>query len=126
MPDDPILCAALETSSSHEALAAGTAATTATPLPGPDVLVDLTVPDGGGYVSLTLKDVHTTFVVYASGVTTLKLLLNGTALAEVSNEATCVDTKFSRIEHHSHMPFTYVVALPPTATGKSLILYKLL
>ncbi len=123
---DPVLCAGLDVGVRPEPLAAGTEATSPTPLFGPDTLFDLTIPAGGGYVSLTLTDEHTTFVVFASGVDTLQILRNGAALAEESKEATCEGATFQRIEHHSHTPTTFVVALPPAKASKSILFYRLL
>jgi hypothetical protein len=124
--DDSVLCAALKSAARPELLAAGADATSATPLSGPDILHNVSIPPGGGYVSLTLSSEHTTFAVFAGDVGPLKLLYDGAVLTDESKEATCSGATFQRIEHHSHMPVTFVAAIPPTDAGKTILFYRLL
>jgi len=123
--DDDALCATLAAAGAHEKLVASDNAMSAPLMAAPDVIYDVTIPQSGGFVALKLMTMHTTFAVYASDVESLDVSLDGTAVVETVTESTCDGAKFRRFQHHSHEPFTYVVALPPTPTNQSVVFYRL-
>lgn len=122
---DDVLCSNLMAPVS-ESIIAVTDAMSAPLLNAPDILYEVTVPSSGGFVAVQTVKMHTTFAVYAQLDESIQLLLEGVPVVENSSDAACNGSIFQRVQHHSHEPTKFTVALPKNLPNKSVVFYHLL
>lgn len=124
-PFDEVLCAQLA-APGVPLTAAATPLEAVSAVLQPAVVFDTTLPAGSsGYVSLEIMTEHTTFAVYVADVPAAELA-RGAEIIAVDQPVPCPQGTFASVQHHSHIPGTFVLEIPATPSGHATVMFEIL